>query len=380
MPHNDFLQPIDQQSELTTLQILQGVFESAQLGICITDSSYRYVKVNRAYCDLYGYTEAELLGKPFTLVVPPGDHERLEKLHDDFLSGRVDEIAQHWTVRHRSGRDIDIYATAGRLVTPGGLAYKITTAADVSELKTLQKQTEYQQAILIQQAKLAEVGAMVGAIAHQWQQPVNAIALMTQTLPLLLDQGTLTRENLNSHVEQVMQQIRFMSQTMNDFRDFYLPSREQEIFHVSDAIATVRDLLQGQLLKAKATLEISASEPLLYSRGYPSEFKQVVLNIINNALDIFQEQQRHDGHIAIKVEPDESMLTISIRDNGGGIPVELLPDRIFEPFFSTKPDKGTGIGLSLARTIIEEKSGGTIRAENGPEGACFLVRIPRHIR
>ena len=364
--------------QLDTQLLLQGVFDSAQLGICITDQNYRYVKVNQAYCDIYGYSQEELLGQPFTIVVPPSQRSRLQQLHDDFLAEEVDEIAQHWKVMHCDGHTIDIYATAGRLCMPDGKKYKITTASDVTELKQLQRDMEFQQATLIQQSKLAELGSMIGAIAHQWQQPVNAIAIMTQSLVTLNQMGELNQASLENHEEQVMKQIRFMTQTMNDFRDFYRPSCNLEVFSVHDAATIVSELLKGQLIRASASIQIHG-DASLFCLGYPSEFKQVILNIINNSLDALSENQRVDGLITIDISsPDEEHIEMRIRDNAGGIPAELMPEKIFEPFFTTKPDKGTGIGLSLARTIVEEKLQGRIRVANVGEGAEFCLELPRY--
>ncbi|MBB5022588.1 PAS domain-containing sensor histidine kinase [Desulfurispira natronophila] len=363
---------------LDTQLLLQGVFDSAQLGICVTDHNYKYVKVNQAYCDIYGYSQEELLGQPFTIVVPPSQRTKLQQLHDDFLAEKVNEIAQHWKVLHRNGRTIDIYATAGRLSMPDGKKYKITTASDVTELKQLQRDMEFQQATLIQQSKLAELGSMIGAIAHQWQQPVNAIAIMTQSLVTLQKMGELNQASLENHEEQVMKQIRFMTQTMNDFRDFYSPSRNLEVFSVHDAVTIVRDLLKGQLIRTSTSIEIHG-DATLFCLGYPSEFKQVVLNIINNSLDALDENQRLDGLINIDISShDAERIEIRIRDNAGGIPDDLMPEKVFEPFFTTKPGKGTGIGLSLARTIIEKKFQGRIQVANIGDGVEFSLELPRY--
>lgn len=355
-------------------RMLGAVFRTANVGICVTDRNYRFVRVNKAYCDIYGYSENDLIGRPFTLVVPPEHRAELEKLHDDFLDGKT-EISAEWEVVRKDGKRIHILATAARLENVEGGPFKITSVSDISELKRLQRAWTLQQTALIQQSKLAELGSMIGAIAHQWKQPLNTIALLTQNLPDAYEDGELDKPAIDTHVDRVINQVRFMSQTVEDFRNFYKPSRQLEIFELKAAIDSVSALLETQLLKYQIGLEVHL-EPELWVEGYSSEFKQVILNLITNARDALEERAVENKRIVIAGKAAQKSAIVTVTDNGGGIAEHLLPDAIFEPFASTKGEKGTGIGLSLGRTIIEEKMHGRLFAHNTGNGAEFTIELP----
>ena len=244
----------------------------------------------------------------------------------------------------------------------------------ISEVKRLSREKELQQALLIQQSKQAEIGSMIGAIAHQWKQPLNSISVMTQTLIDLFEEGDLNKKKLLEHIRQVMKQIAFMTETINDFRSFYKPSKGKERFSLNRAVGSVVDLLKVQLDRHNTQITVTGDD-FIQAQGYPSEFKQVVLNLINNAKEAARDRQT-PCLITIRIEAKGDKALIRIADNGGGIAPELLPDKLFEPFSSTKGDEGTGIGLSLSRTIIEEKMNGRLTVRNINGGAEFTIELP----
>lgn len=240
--------------------------------------------------------------------------------------------------------------------------------------KELEKENELQQAVLIQQTKLAELGNMIGAIAHQWKQPLNAIAIFEQGLAYTFKDGTLDERELEAHTKAVLKQIDFMAQTIDDFRNFYKPSTEKQSFFILQEVKSMLSLLEGEIKVNNIELTIEGDEEL-HAFGYSGEFKHVVLNIINNAKDAFAEHKLKERRINIILRQKEDSALLTITDNAGGIPASVLPN-IFEPFVSTKGLKGTGIGLSLAKIIIEEKMDGKISAKNIENGAEFLIELP----
>ncbi|MGE4295593.1 MAG: ATP-binding protein [Campylobacterales bacterium] len=245
----------------------------------------------------------------------------------------------------------------------------------LKEVERLSHEKELQQALLIQQSKQAEMGGMIGAIAHQWKQPLNTISVMTQTLMDVYEDGDLSRDKLAGHIREVMKQIGFMTDTINDFRSFYKPSRKKEAFSVRRAVQSVLDLLRIQLDRHNTQITLEGDE-FIQAEGYPSEFKQVILNLISNAKEAAKE---HDGglcKIDIRIRKEGHLVRIGVTDNGGGIAPELLPDKLFEPFRSTKGEEGTGVGLSLSKTIIEEKMSGRLYARNVEGGAEFTIELP----
>jgi len=228
---------------------------------------------------------------------------------------------------------------------------------------------------LIQSSKMAELGNMLGAIIHQWKQPLNTIAIDIQDIKYAFKNGELDTKAIDEFVSSVMGRINFMSKTADDFRDFYKPSKERKAFSIVMQINSVIEMLKKQLSLNSISLTVDGDESL-YVDGFASEFKQVILNIINNSIDVFEERQIKNRIIEIKVAQHGENTVLTISDNAGGIPVDLLPQKLFEPFASTKGDKGTGIGLSLSRTIIEESMHGKLSAENIGDGAHFTIELP----
>jgi len=228
--------------------------------------------------------------------------------------------------------------------------------------------------LLIQQSRMAELGSMVGAIAHQWKQPLNTIGLIAQDMADAYAHKEMDAAMMEEDVEKVMEQVYFMGETIDDFRNFFKPSIEMRRFSLQKSVdATIR-LLKIQLDKNGIKVAIGGDDRVQVI-GYENELKQVILNIINNAKDAFLERRGADPRIEFTISKNDTQAVLVIGDNAGGIAPELLPDKLFEPFHSTKGEKGTGIGLSLARQIME-KMNGTITARNSENGAIFEITLP----
>lgn len=238
-----------------------------------------------------------------------------------------------------------------------------------------------QEQLLIQQSKLAAMGEMIGAIAHQWRQPLNVLGLLIQELDDLYGYEDVSREYVDSFVQKGMSQIKYMSQTIDDFRNFFKPSRERQIFNVIQSLQEVSKLTSILLEKKNISLEIHATHwENLSMIGFPNEFKQVIINIINNARDSIIERQEREtesylGKIDITIGCVDNNVQIRIRDNGCGIEQSIL-ESLFDPYISTKGSAGSGIGLSMTRTILEENMNGSIRAYNVDNGAEVLIHVP----
>jgi len=223
--------------------------------------------------------------------------------------------------------------------------------------------------VMQQQTKMASMGEMIGAIAHQWRQPLNEIGIGIQNLKYDYEDGVIDEEFLNDFIEKNKKVIKFMSTTIDDFRNFYRVDKTKELFDAKEAVNNTLSLQMAQLLNNN--IELITDEESFEINGYKNEFQQVILNIINNAKDALLENNIKDAKIYI----DITNRTISIRDNGGGIPEEVL-DRIFEPYFTTKEQgKGTGMGLYMSKMIIEENMGASLSAKNIENGVEFRMNF-----
>jgi len=225
--------------------------------------------------------------------------------------------------------------------------------------------------LLQQQSKMAAMGEMIGAIAHQWRQPLNALGLIIQDVEEAYHYNELNEEYIQSMIKNAMQQIMFMSKTIDDFRNFFRIDKKKELFSVKKSIEEIKNMLEAQLKSHNIKLTIMGDDFSI--NGLENEFKQVILNIINNAKDAIIENKIRDGKIEIVLQNNK----IIIRDNAGGI-AENIIDRIFEPYFTTKEQgKGTGMGLYMSKMIIEENMNGRISVKNNTLGAEFEIELQK---
>lgn len=236
------------------------------------------------------------------------------------------------------------------------------------------------EALLIQQSKMAVLGEMIGAIAHQWRQPLTALSILLQDMKESAEHGSLQTAQLLSDTAEGLKQVAFMNQTVEDFRTFLKPSKTRERFDAKESVLSVEALLSKVLCSDNVTLELVTDAPQTTVMGYPNEFRQALLNLFANARDAIAARRKKQGSLAGAIRVGFSRekageLLITFEDNGGGIDATILP-RIFEPYFSTKGDGGTGIGLYITKTIIEGGMGGRLAALSGPEGARFEIRLP----
>jgi PAS domain S-box-containing protein len=229
--------------------------------------------------------------------------------------------------------------------------------------------------LLIQQSRQAAMGEMINNIAHQWRQPLNTIGLIIQNLRLSFEMGRLAEDEIKTESDLAMDTLQFLSRTIDDFRNFFRKDKEKQPFSVGKALDTTLNFVFPNHKDKMITLDVETRDTAP-AFGYPNEYSQVLLNILNNAKDVLMERQIVEPCIRIRVSCEEGRSVVKIRDNGGGIADDILP-RIFDPYFSTKTaDRGTGIGLYMSKTIIEQNMGGALSACNINGGAEFTIEIP----
>lgn len=230
-----------------------------------------------------------------------------------------------------------------------------------------------QDQILISQSRQAAMGEMIGNIAHQWRQPLNALAMLITNIQLAQHDNELTNEYLDESAETANRLIQKMSATITDFRNFFSPDKEIVTFSALEQIAQTEGLVHAAFKNSNISINVDGSRDIKLL-GFPNEFSQVLLNLLDNAKDAMLDKGFLPGRIDITLEDKNEMGVVTVRDNGGGIADAVL-DKIFEPYFSTKK-MGTGIGLYMSKMIIERSMGGTITAQNVKGGCEFNIAVP----
>jgi len=330
---------------------------------------------NQAFADLFHLDTQEIIGKtahdlyPYEIAVK---NENVDKKLLKNLGQDNSELTLHFpnsTMKHI------VLNKAVYLNTDGSIGGIVCIMDDITE-RLQQKQ------FLIQQAKLAEMGDMIAAIAHQWNEPLVELSAQVQDIQTsyLLDE--LESINMDTFVKDSIVQIKYMSKTLTDFRNFLKPSTKKGLFSIKKSFDEIFEIIGKQIFYSNIDLKIiyknTNTEPLIY--GYENEFKQVLLNIINNAKNKIVE---HDDdsfqrfQISVIVDANEKNNIIKIVDNGGTIDDKIIVN-IFDPYFTTKKD-GTGFGLYMAKVIIEDKMKGNIKVQNKDNLVIFTLKIPHTI-
>jgi len=236
-----------------------------------------------------------------------------------------------------------------------------------------------QKQFLIQQSKLAEMGDMVAAIAHQWNEPLVELSALVQDIQTSYLLNELKDMEVKDFVNDSMVQIKYMSRTLSDFRNFLKPSTTKKLFSITKALNEINEIIGKQVFYSNINMSfnyINDNEELLIY-GYENEFKQVLLNLINNAKNKIIEknlESNKKGSININIQRCTNFNTIEIIDDAGAIDEKII-NSIFEPYFTTKED-GTGIGLYMAKVIIEDKMRGTISVKNDSDNVIFTIKLP----
>ncbi len=239
----------------------------------------------------------------------------------------------------------------------------------------VEKNREKEQ-LLIQKSRFIALGEMISNIAHQWRQPLSELSSILMYIKFKHSISALDSDTMNQKTKEADKVIEYMSHTIDDFRNFFMPKKEKEKFFLYEIIDSVMTIVSSSLTNNSINVDIKLDKNIQVFT-YLNEYEQVILNIMKNAKDVLIEKKIEKPTINIYALENKRKVKLFIEDNGGGITVEPKA-KIFEPYFSTKDDSdGTGIGLYMSKIIVEKNMKGKLKVENTPKGARFTVIIPK---
>ncbi|MDX2129884.1 MAG: ATP-binding protein [Chloroherpetonaceae bacterium] len=387
---------------------LRTIIDATPLGICITNESCVLEYVNKAYSDIYGYSAQELIGQPFTKIVPSDKRDFWIDLHQKYLDG-YKEVRGEWQTVHKTGKPLYILADAARIVGSDGKRKKVTFVMEITEMMSLKENARNTEVQLMQAEKMSSLGQMVAGLAHEMNTPLGFIRNNVDLLEtknrevkdLVAAYDKLRGQIMYgspSDVAMMLSQIDSLSQKVknrvyNESENLFKSTLEG-IDRIQDLIINLKNFsrldeatfkltnindslestlkIAGHLFKGGISIEKHFSS-IPDVMCFPAQMNQVFLNLVTNAVQAVDERS---GRIIIKTAHQADKVIIKIADNGVGIPPENLK-KIFEPFFTTKEvGKGTGLGLSIVFKIIE-KHKGTIHVQSAPgKGTEFTIELP----
>jgi PAS domain S-box-containing protein len=357
----------------------QDAIENSNI-VSKTDVNGIITFVNDEFCKISGYTRDELVGQNHNIVRHPDAlSSGFKTLWETILSKQ----SYKSTVKNLCKRGNTVYLNT--TITPilndnGDIKEFIAIRYDVTKEIELQKSLDEKQKILFLQSRMASLGQMLGNIAHQWRQPLTELNLT------LFNMKKASKNQNDEKVDALYQDsknlIQNMSNTIEDFTNFFNPEKEKKLFFVQDAINEALAILKEVIHQNNITIKTTVYDNSKVL-GISNELSQVIINLIQNAKDAFILKDIKNRNIEIvlkdEVYEDNEYVCILTKDNALGIDEQSV-DKIFEPYFTTKhKSQGTGLGLFMSKMIIEQSLDGIIKHENSEEGSIFSILIPRNL-
>ncbi len=357
-----------------------------------TDPKGFITYASKAFCKISGYSYEELIGKPHNII-------RHMDMPNDAFKGMWETIqsGKNWTgevknlKKDKSFYWVKAYISPeydhqGKLIGYAAVRQDITHKKELEELnQNLEKRiilevekNREKDLQIFQSAKMASLGEMIANIAHQWRQPLSAISIMASGMLMAKEAQILNDETLVSYCNKIVENTKFLSQTIDTFRDFIAEKKELKNTLLEKRIQTILSIESISFNHNHIVLIDNVD----YNRStsinlFTGEFDQVLINILNNAKDVLIENQIHNPWIQLGLEDSKEKVIITVEDNGGGIPDEIL-SHIFEPYFTTKhQSQGTGLGLYMSYKIIVDSLGGKLFAKNSEFGAKFFIELKK---
>jgi signal transduction histidine kinase len=236
-----------------------------------------------------------------------------------------------------------------------------------------------QNAIMTQQARLASMGEILENIAHQWRQPLNTVSWIMNDTLIKAQLGKSDEIDIEEIAQKVNNSIQFLSNTIEDFRRYVDRSDMAQTFNLKETINSTVMLIKETLAKSKTEVKIDCADDISY-KGYENDFKHVIMNLLNNARDAFEEKGIENGVISIRVYHEKEKLIIAVQDNAGGIPKAIL-NKIFEPYYTTKhKTQGTGLGLYMSKNMIERVNGTIEAISILNQKTTFIIKLPKEAK
>ncbi len=352
--------------------LYRSILNASPDDITITDTDGTILMASPAGVAMFGYErEEELLGHNIVEFISPEDRERAAADIQANIQGLFSGVGDYRAIRP-NGTLFDIETNCEFIRNNEGLPTRMVfIIRDITERK------------LASHSCVAAMGEMISAIAHQWRQPLATLGMIIQRTHAVGNmQEGFAAGYLDEFKVNAMRQIKYMSDTIEEFRGFYRPEKQKEPFSPLRCINDAVRLLEQQFANHAIVVGINCKgcDGQMVD-GFPNEFKQVILNLLGNARDAILESRNtrgepEEGRINIQLSVrEDTTITIDISDNGCGIAPEIAP-RILDPYFTTKEESGgTGLGLYMSRMIIEDSLGGHFRQIQCHEGATFRIEL-----
>ncbi len=355
-------------------ELIKSVTDSIDGAIFYKDLDLNYIGCNWHFSELVGKPVKEVIGKSDYELFNAEEAKHFQDIDSTIIKNGSAQALKEWVTNRKGERFYFSTVKSPLRNAKDEIIGVVGVARDLTREYEMEKDLEAKKLLLVQQGRLASMGEMIGNIAHQWRQPLNALSLIIQKIGIYHKRGILDEEKITTSIDKSMDLIDGMSSTIDDFREFFNPNKDKEFFSVRSAIEKAHSIVESVFESYTIAYELRMPADIEIE-GYKNEFSQVLVNLLNNSKDVLIHKGISPAYIKIDAKKEKGHLLVRVCDNGGGIPDSVI-GRIFDPYFSTKEEgKGTGIGLYMSKIIIEDHMKGKLSVSNTDDGVCFTIRI-----
>lgn len=391
-----------QKAMATSEKKFLAIFETVVDAIILITERAEIIMFNPAAEKMFGFSSDEVMGKNVKVLMPDpfySEHDSYIERYIHTSEKRIIGIGREVLAIKQDGTIFPIELAVSEVHLDGhryfvGVIRDITRrknaedslVAKNEELELLNKSLEARidremslrrerERTLEAQSRMAAMGEMIGNIAHQWRQPLNAISILIQEMEFAYTEQESNEKYVQDTTSRILDLLQSMSQTIDDFRNFYKPNKEKETFSLRNTVEKSLSLVAASMKNQNIKIETHFSgNDTAY--GYPNELAQVLLNILSNAKDALLQHKPEVPSILVRIFSEENRKIVVIKDNGGGFD-SSVGDKIFLPYFSTKEQgAGVGLGLYMSKAIVEKNMGGKLTASSDGVGAEFRIELP----
>jgi PAS domain S-box-containing protein len=362
------------------------LLENASDGVVIIDFDGNIVESNKMAAKLFGYMVEEEFNE---LTVFDLDKNLSKDKFNTITSNLIDTPAKIETIYYKKNGSTFFAQLNAKVMYIENASYIYASIRDVTIEKNneeiikelnfsleekIESQTQKNLALekeKYEYQKKAAMGDLIGIIAHQLKQPLNIISLSIDSFIAKYDMKQITDNSIDELESRVIGQVEFMSDSIDDFRNFFRPDKKAEVIYLNKTIEKTLSII-GISISSKGIEIIKEFKDDLQIKAIDSELQQVIINILTNAKDVLLERNIENPWIKISSISVDNMVILSIEDNAGGVPIDII-NKIFDSYFTTKGKYGTGIGLNLVKMIVENSFNAKIDVENTQNGAKFNI-------
>ena len=354
-----------------------ALYEQTSFGISFVDKNGSFIEANDRISNLLGYPKDEFLKLNINQLTYQEDQEENTKALNKVINYSEDYAELDKRCVKKDGTLVWFHTVYTRLKDKGSNDnfYLASICQDITDQIKLQDELKSKEEMMIAQSRHAAMGNMIGLIAHQWKQPLSIIGMIVNNFKLDIELGDVEDDKYINSFNEIEGQVMYLSQTIDDFKDFFKPNKEKSFEKVSTVMEHSLDLV-GKSLQNNEIEVAKKYDTDTRVNLFPNELMQVFINILNNSKDALVNNDIDNSKIAIEIYEDEENIYVNISDNAGGIPDEVM-DKIGTLYFTTKGESGTGLGIYMSKMIVEKQLEGELKWENYNGGALFSITIPK---